>query len=173
MNCNSRWLQKIMFAGTLTMVAPCSSIMADDSSADVDGGFNRLVRSSEAVMIRVPINDRGQENTGAAEIRVHQGDGQVGAPQDFVTAWDSSQDGSNQPVQSLDDSDTSDSSTWWWGWRAWRHHGWYNNYYYSYRPAYFYYGNYYSYSTPYYYNNYYGYTSPVYGYRYYYYPRYW
>ena len=131
------------------------------SSADFAAALN-VVKSSNGVILRVQINDQGQENTVTADLRVYTGD-EV-KPEDLPKAFEKSVEASKQPVA----TGSGDSSTSWWGWNNWYGSGWYNPYYYySYNP-YYYYGSYYNYGNPYYYNYWYG----NYGYRYYYYNRY-
>jgi hypothetical protein len=144
-----------------------------DTSADA-ASFHSVVRASEGVMIGVPINERGEENTSAAQIRVF--DGPVPAVSELPRAWARAVDGTRQPVHdsNADSSTDGDSSTSGWGWNRWGGYGWRYNYYNYYQPRYYYYGNYYNYGQPYYYTNYYNYdTSPYYGYRWYYYGRIW
>lgn len=155
---SSRSLLNVAF-GMLLASAPAALLANDDSSSDATGGFSQVVSSSEGVMIRVPVDAQGLENTDAAEMRVHVGPS-ISDSTSLPTAFESAVDASAQPQLSETDLNR-DSST---GWRHWNNCGWQYNYYYNYRPTYCNYGSYYSYNYPTYYN--------YCGYRYYYYPRY-
>jgi len=137
----------------------------NDSSADAIRGFTDKVEASKGFILRVPINEDGEEYNDGATARLHVDGTDVADPDDIAAAWEESMDINNQPQ--LDDDELSDSSTWgWWGWRG---RGWSRPYYYySYRPSYNYYGYRYTYSTPVYYTTY-NYNPYYYGYRYYYY----
>jgi hypothetical protein len=160
----------------LPVVAPFQASAADrDSNADAAA---RTVSTSEGVILRVPIDARGNENTDAAELR-SLGIGNSVGPDGLAKAWDSAIEMQPETIAPADSS--SDSSTAWWGWNRWNGYGWRSPYYYynSYTPRFNYYGNYYNYygysyptySYPYYWNSYAPYGN-YYGYRYYYYPRY-
>lgn len=134
-----------------------------DSSADARDGFVAEVERSQAVVLKVPINELGEEDTSRAEMRLLTKEVLVESLRDVQTAWDQSRDISEQPV--ISDDEIVDGSTWgWFGWRSY-HRRWAPAYYYSnYRPVYCNYGNYYRYGASHYYSSY--------SYRYYYYPRY-
>lgn len=144
-----------------------------DSSSDAADGFARVVEGSTAVMIRVPLNAQGAEDTNAAEMRVYTGQPVSGAQ--LEAAWQTGVDASTQPVLNRDSSTSVGRDGYYWGWNQWNNWGWQSAYYYNnYQPYYGYYGNYYNYYRPTYYNSYY--SQPYYGYygyRYYYYNRYW
>lgn len=139
-----------------------------DSSSDASRGFLSDVQASKALVLRVPINERGEENTSMASMRLYQGDEDLSQGADIVTAWDESKSIDDQPTVSGDAP--TDGSTW--GWYGYRGRGWARPYYYSgYTPYAYYYGSSYYYRTP----SYYSYYSPYYGsygYRYYYYGYY-
>jgi hypothetical protein len=174
---SSKQLARLLL-GTALVVAPNAAWADDDSSADASGGYTEYVKQSEAVVIKVPINERGEELVEAAEMRTYAGDAVTSS--DNVKIKAAFEVGETiEGTPQLSDGDISrDSSTW--GWRGWhgRHgynygynYGYYNNYYYNYSPSYYGGGGYYNYGSPYYYDNYnYG-GGSYYGYRYYYYPR--
>lgn len=159
----------------LTLVA-VPAFAGDDSSADAGDGFVSHVESSEGVMIKVPINERGEELTDRAEMRVTDASVGTSTSADFATAWNRGVDASSQP-QIDPNADTSTdhrgggSARPDYGWSQWGQCGGYQyNYYYSYQPTYYYYQYTYRYNTPVYYN-YYHVDPTCYGYRYYYYRR--
>jgi hypothetical protein len=163
MNLNfGRRFMPAAIGAALLVGAPTLALAGDDSSADVSGGFAALVAESQGVLIKVPVNADGAENTDAAEMRLNVSTS-VSDSTNLAAVFDTAVDVSAQPQVSDADLDR-DSST---GWRHWNNYGWRYNYYYSYRPAYYYYGNYYNYNYG--YNYYYNY----YGYNYYYYRRCW
>jgi len=148
-----RWILPVlfMFAGPVAAQT--------DSSADAGPGFVAKVEAANGVILRVPINQLGQENTSQAEMRLHLDDIEVTSVATAETVWERATSIEAQPI--VTDSDIEDGSTY--GWWGYRRSNWSNAYYYNtYRPRYFYYGTYYNYSQPYYYNNW--------NYRYYYYP---
>ena len=173
-------LRKALLGVVLSLGLPFASaaLAAPDSNADADGGFHKTVAHSSAVMIKVPIDQHGDENTNAAEMRLIT-NGSKAQPADFASAWAAGTDVSKQPVVTKpgaagDTSTATDSSTWGsWGWGNWYGWGWSYDFYYTYQPFYYYYPAYYYYSTPFYYSYYGGYGSPYWGYRYYYYPACW
>lgn len=169
---------KPLMCGLALMLLPSTAVRGDDgdSSADASAGFHTSVEASQAVMIRVPVNANGEEDTTAAAIRVYTGPQVTGTPSDFATAWNSAVDGTSQPVvNTAGDSSTSMFNGGYYGWyNPYRYNGWYSNYYSNYYPQYYYSGSYYNYGYPYYsnYSNnwYYG-NGYNYYYRYYWYPR--
>lgn len=139
-----------------------------DSSADARGGFTRQAEQSNGVIIRVPINEKNEELTSAAEMRVYSGEAPTSVDT-MVAAFQGSTPLTEAPTVTQQDINR-DSSTW--GWNRWSYRGWGTPYYYYYYRPFYYSGfSYYRYTTPYYYNWYSGY--PYYGYRYYYYNRWW
>ncbi len=141
----------------------------NDSPSDLPDGFPGLMRQTDGVMVRVPIDASGREDTNRAELRFHPKDratpGDVKS-RDPVALWSAAVDpgasdevlGTNAPAGPDGDSPT-------WGWYYWYNVGWAYPYYYSYYYPTFYYNNYYYYSY---------YTSwNYYGYRYYWYNYYW
>lgn len=163
-------------AAAFFVVALGSPVFADrDSNAMSPEAVTTAVRTSDGVMIRVPVDEQGRELAIAAEMRVV--DSSASSPSDLPSVWTSGTDMTNVPQ--VDSSTDSDSSTNW-GWGTWHPHlsHWYPAYYYnSYVPAYYYGGYAYNYGNPVYGNYYapfvYGSTYPAWGYRYYYYPRFW
>jgi hypothetical protein len=164
---------KILLGVGLLLSVPSVALADRDSSADVVGGFAQTVIQSDAAILRVPINQQGEEVQDQAELRVYSGKGVTNA-EDLQTAFDQSVSAlAPSSDTSADVSSDADSSTYGrWGWRNNYYRGYnYYNYYNYYRPYYYYGGYYYNYGYPSYYYNYY--WNPYYGYRYYYYPRYW
>jgi hypothetical protein len=153
----------------LAMAVPGSAAFADgdDTSAD---GFAAIVEDSQAAVLRVPINEKGEELADKAELRVYAGEPESDSTK-LPAVFESSVDVAGQPVLDRSDIDRDSSTSGWYGWRG---NGWYGSYYYyGYRPYYYNYGSYYNYGYNPYYYNYYGYNPyGYYGYRYYYYPRY-
>lgn len=139
-----------------------------EASSQAEGGFDAVVKESSAVVLRVPINAKGEENTSAAEIRLINGSPSM-SEQALVGAFDSAESMADVPV--VDSEETVDVSTC--GWNSYYGYGgWQPSYYYSsYQPTYYSYGSYYNYSYSQSYS-YYGYNSYGYaGYRYYQYNR--
>ncbi len=156
----------VLALGLSSMMTPMAS--ADSDSSASAGAFTAIVDAAPGVMIRVPVDAAGKENTDAAELRVPQ---DVVDSSNFTAAWEGAVDGSQVPqVGQSGDSSTRLNDNYW-GWSSWNGYGSYYNYYYNYQPYYYYngYNNYYSYNQPYYYNSYYG-SYPY--YRYYYWNRY-
>jgi len=113
-----------------------------DSSADAASGFDSLMNESSGVLVRVPVNDRGEENTDVAELRAYTGDvGPVEAG-DLKTAWERGVDIGAHPAVAGAITDTpTDSSTSRYNnrynWNRWSNRGWSAPGYYShYRPYY-------------------------------------
>lgn len=139
-----------------------------DGASDAANGFLAKVQGANAVVLRVPVNAQGEENTSAATMRLYAGETRATANSSAIeTIWNSSTDIGNVPK--VTDQSIRDGATW--GWGGYRsNYGWQGGYnYYNYRPYAYYYGNYYNYTNygynnPYYYTNYTG----NYGYRYYY-----
>ena len=131
-----------------------------DSSADAAAGFVDKVEKSKGVILRVPMNEKGEVNVGKAEMRLHVNGSKIDKAQDLVNAWKASDTIANQP--SVNNGETIDSSTHgWWRYNYYRNYWAPSYYYFSYIPTYYYFGSAYRYN--------YGYTYPYYGYRYYYY----
>jgi hypothetical protein len=155
--------------------APATADDPIDSSADAANHFLRDVQSSRGVILRVPINERGEEYAPEATMRIVPDSTDSVTATDLLTTWENSKP-LDESLQLSADSPT-DSSTWgWYGWRGGS--SWYRPYYYSsYSPSAYYYGSRYSYS-PYYHSSYYSGRyyggsyyggSGYYGHRYYYY----
>ena len=156
----------LALTGALTLFPTFASpLFADgDTSADASRGFGALIQETKGVILRVPINAQGEENTNAVEVRFVTNTVNTGDSSTAVTLWDSAKVPPNSAEFQGTNAPDRDSSTW--GWYNWYGYGWRNPYYYySYYPTYYYYGNYYSYRPYWYYNSYYG----NYWYRYYYY----
>jgi hypothetical protein len=133
----------------------------DDSSADAQNGFVSMLGDSKGIILRVAINEAGEENTNATEVRVvTSAQTSLDAAQ-AQTIWNNAtQTNSNEVLDGHTIPLDQDSSTF--GWYRWNNIGWRYPYYYSsYYPTYYYGGNYWRY------NYYWNYSYP--GYRYYYY----
>lgn len=141
-----------------------------DVSSEAPGGFADVMNQTRGVMVRVPIDAYGRENTDKAELRFLQQDVIVTKGSRPDRLWRMSRDpgrspevlGTNIPDDVQSDRDR-DSSTWGaYGWYGWNGLGWAYPYYYTYYyPTFYYYNNWWYYS---YYWNW-----TWYGYRYYYY----
>ncbi len=141
-----------------------AAVAQDDSSSDVAAGYPAVVAESGAVVIRVPVDANGIENSTAAELRVTEAAAQSTAVEGAFEA--------GTPVVKAafvdpdSDSSTEHSS---YGWNNYNNYGYGSSYggYNCYRPSYSYYTSNWSYSYSY------TYTSYSYGhnYNYYYYPR--
>ncbi len=135
--------------------------------------YTQGVQASDAVMIKVPIKENGEENTVLAEMRLITNTGRD-APADYAEAFNAGQAILKDRI--VQDQTVDGSKSWWYGWNNWYGTNWYYNYYNTYSP---YYSYYYGYGYPYYYNysypSYYDYYGssyyPYYGYRYYWYAR--
>jgi hypothetical protein len=133
-----------------------------------DGFFNE-VTEAQGVVLRVPVNAAGEENTSLAEMRLHT-EGMIveEGSNALEQAWEESL--SLEGMNTLGDQQINDVSTR--GWYNYRNNGYRSAYYYyNYRPYYRNYNRYYNnYYRPYTYTSY---RNPYYyGYRYYYYPSY-
>jgi hypothetical protein len=152
-----------------------------DSSSDVQHGFITTLQASEGLIIKVPINEAGEELVSEAETRITTE--AVGSESDYATAFDSG------TAVNLDEAVTefdvaADSATygWYYGrshYRDYSHYRtpgyWSSSYYRSYYPSYYSYGSYYPYYRPTfrtYYGSY-GHHYRHYGHRYYHYGRRW
>ena len=156
----------VAIASCLAQPAFADDQIRDSSSAA--NSFHATVKSAKGVVLRVPVNAQGQENTSAVVMRLYDGETRATANDAKIEQiWNAGKSIGNVPEVS--EQAIQDGATW--GWNRYNYNtGWNYGYnYYNYRPYGYYYGNYYNYSynnyTPYYYTNYYG----NYGYRYYYY----
>jgi hypothetical protein len=120
----------------------------DDSSSDAPVGFAAIAGTAKGVILRVPVNANGEENTDGAEMRFHRGGPNSLSSGTVVSVWDkgikAAEDdillGKNGPAV----NPNGDSSTW--GWYRWYWNGWMYPYYYTwYRPTFYYYNHLYSY----------------------------
>jgi hypothetical protein len=162
-------LTALTFLGISSAAAPV--LASDDSDADAPHGFTDVMNATRGVIVRVPVNALGYENTDAAEMRFFQKDTQVTRATDPRAIWEGSIKpsdsaavrGTNLPHEAVGPTGR-DSSTW--GWYDWWGTGWAYPYYFSYwYPTFYWGGNYWQYS--YYWNWYYP------GYTYYYYYWWW
>lgn len=154
---------------------PISNVFAEDgdSSSDLAAGFAAQVQQSHGVIVKVQVNEQGQEFTDTAELRVVTTQEQPTTGEQAQQIFQ--QNAVQAPRVAVDSATGGDSSTWgrrwaYTGWNSWGYYGWQPaGYYYNYyTPTWTYGYSYYNYYRPAYsYNPYYN------GYRYYYYPRYW
>lgn len=154
---------------------------SDDSSSDARNGFIGTLQHSEGLMVKVPVNEAGEELVSEAETRIHSGEA-IGSESDFAEAFDAAAMAEvDQTVTDAQIANDSSTSGWYYSPRSYSYYRYYSTpgywsrgYYSSYYPSYYDSGRYYSYSRP-YFRTYYRPTSysPYYGYRYYYYGRYW
>lgn len=157
----------VALSSAVLSFTPFALANGGDSSSDVPGGFADVMEKTKGVMVRVPINASGQEDTNRAELRFYQRNDTVTKASDPKALWERAINPGNSPeVRGTNAPADSDSSTW--GWYNWYNVGWAYPYYYSY-----YYPTFYSYYYNYYwYYSYYSYWN-YYDYRYYYYYYWW
>jgi hypothetical protein len=151
----------------LALLPALPSLAQSDTSASAPEGFRDAVLASQGVVLRVPINERGEENTAASEMRLSSvavADGSA-----IESAFAAAQPIGAEAV--IAGGESSDSSTCgWYSWNGSYGNSWASPYYYSsYTPSYTYYDTTYSYSYSYSYTTRYSSYTP--SYRYYYYPR--
>jgi hypothetical protein len=160
-----RFVKSTLLTTAMLFMGSMPPAIADDSNADAPGGFADQMNRTRGVVLRVPINARGEENTDSAEIRFFQRNEPVTKATNPGHLWNSATRVKETPeVMGTNIPAGSDSSTF--GWFVWHNFGWmYPYYYYRYYPTYYYYGNYW------YYNYYWNWN--WYGYRYYYYNYWW
>lgn len=150
-------------------------------SATANRQNNKKIAPPEAVILRVPVDESGNEDSTKIELRVLQQSSKLNQQSEIPTFWDNAASVSytvsdHQPdhkeinAEASNDAEldgNSSTASWYfypsyYGWGGWSN-PWYR-FPYRYWPTYGYYGNYYYYNTmPYMYYNY--------GYNYYYYPR--
>jgi hypothetical protein len=146
------------------MLPAVPALAQGDTSASAAAGFHDAVLASHGVLLRVPINGSGEENTSSAEMRLSAVDVPQGS--DVSAAFNGATPIGADAVLPASTGPNSDSSTC--GWYGWGNYGWSQPYYYSsYTPSYSYYNTSYSYSYSYSYSSSYSSYSP--SYRYYYY----
>lgn len=173
---------------TLTLIAVTALLVVPrayaepDASSDAPNGFVQSLESSAGLIIKVPINEKGEELVSKAESRLHTG-APVKSNSDFRSAFEKGTSiDHSATVTEQDIARDSATNGWYYNPSSYRYYGYYNrpgywssNYYSNYYYPNYYYGRrYYSYTQPYwrtYYNRYS--YNPYYGYRYYYYGRYW
>ena len=174
-------LRSLAMAAALVGFGAVAHADGSDSSSDAGQAIAAQISNSQGVIVRVPVNAQGQEDSRAAELRVQLGDAPLSSAQDSVTAWNSALSTSSMPVVGGDvNSDTSTHGNDGYegngyGWQNYRGNGYVDSYYYNnYSPSYYYGGGYsYNYGRPSYYDYNYNYGGYYNCYRYYYYPRYW
>ncbi len=105
-------------------LAPVLRADNGDSSADVRGGFANAMLKTKGVIVTVPVNAAGEENTDLAQMRVYEGNAPVKTAEDVSTAWTNARDIKTLPGASEAVDLDKDSSTFFhrhWvgcGWRA-------------------------------------------------------
>jgi hypothetical protein len=155
-----RIFAKILAVAAIAVYPAAARADHGDSASDAPGGFADAIQHTHAVLLRVPVDAAGRENTGAAELRFYQANAPVTAASNPELAWSHATDLGRTPEVMGRNSPQGDSPTW--GWWYWYNVGWVNPYYYSYYYPTFYWNNYYyNYSYAWYWN--------WYGYRYYWY----
>jgi len=172
-------VRNALFASALVLGPPA---FADgDSSSDARDGFVETLKETDGLIIKVPINEKGEELVSAAETIIHRG-GDLTSESDYATAFASGEPVDiDAAVTELDVASDSATSGWYYGrahynnYRYYQTPGYYStNFYRTYYPSYYSYGTYYRYARP-TYRTYYGNRSIYgnYGHRYYYYGRRW
>lgn len=172
-------IRNVLWVGIIAASLSSLGLASDVIDQRDSSAVTSAVKASKGAMIRVPINDAGQELLSGAELRLLSETMSKDEASNMPQAWEAGVDVTKSPM--ADSSTSADVSTHghFWGWNAWRwsNVGWYTPYYYAgYWPSYYYGGYTYSYGSPYYYNYYYpSYfdNNPYWGYRYYYYPASW
>jgi hypothetical protein len=136
----------VVFALILSSQATSFADVDDDSSADAPGRFTEVISKSKGVIIRVPQNPSGAENTNAAEMRFYQKTSPVTKSSNPLKLWaDAIPAGSSDAVMGRNMPQDHDSSTW--GWWNWYGLGWvYPNYYVYYYPTFYWGGWWYHYN---------------------------
>lgn len=169
-----------LLLSSLLMTSPMA--FADDSSSDARDGFLNVLQSSEGLIVKVPVNEAGEELVSEAETRIYKGDA-LTSTSDYATAFETGTTVSTDAVVTERDL-AADSSTsgWYYGspqyssYSYYRTPGyWSRDYYRSYYPSYYSYGSYYPYYQP-SWRTYTGHRYPQYGHyghRYYHYGRRW
>jgi len=151
-----------------------------DSSSDAQDGFVNTLKETDGLIIKVPINEKGEELVSEAQTALHSG-GALTPESDYATAFSSGETVDvNAAVTATDVASDSATSGWYYGrthystYNHYRTPGYYStNFYRTYYPSYYSYGTYYQYSRP-TWRTYYGHRSPIgFGHRYYYYGRRW
>jgi hypothetical protein len=146
---SSLWCRVLLALAVASSLMTAQLVRADDTSADAPSGFGSVIKKSKGVLLRVPVNAQGEENTNAAEMRFYQGENRLEAGERLPTAWDRAVavDKNDEVVLGKNTSSVNpadDSSTW--GWYHWHWNGWMQPfYYYYYVPTFYYYNFWYSY----------------------------
>jgi hypothetical protein len=157
------------------------AIADGDSSSDAQDGFVNTLKETSGLIVKVPINEKGEELVSEAKTVLHRGTG-LNSESDYATAFTGGDIVDiNAAVTETGIAADSATSGWYYGrahygtYNHYRTPGYYsNNYYRTYTPSYYSYGSYYPYGRP-SWRTYYGSHSPCgyYGHRYYYYGRGW
>jgi len=142
----SRFLARLALGGALLVSGGISHAQDQgDSSADAPGQFGDVISKTKGVMIRVPMNASGEENTDMAEMRFYQKNGSVNRNANPSKLWgETVPAGKSDAVTGRNMPEGHDSSTW--GWWNWYGLGWmYPNYYVYYYPTFYWGGWWYHY----------------------------
>ncbi len=153
----------------LGMTVALPVMAQEDSASQAAAGFVSVLPASTGLVIRVPVNIAGEENTNAAEMKLWESPTLPADGTAVANAYSGLRDAGGAGPQIDPVRATADSSTF--GWRhGWNHYGWQRPYYYThYQPVFYYH----TFSYPYYYNFHHTYLYPSWGYRYYFYRPYW
>lgn len=123
----------------------------NDSNADLSTGFDEVVNSTQGVILRVPLNEAGEEDTDSADMRLYKNTKGSTDPEDLEMAWNESSVINSVPEISIADIERDSSTHGIMSWHGW---GWRNPYWYShYRPHFYSYGHYWYYGSPRYYDS--------------------
>jgi hypothetical protein len=134
-----------LILATATLSFGSLALADDNGDSSADTSFVSEVEASQGMMIMVPVNEAGEENTDAAQVRLDTSSEGVSSEADISTAWNEGLDVTDAAQVSDADID-SDSST---GFRHRQNRGWQPAYHYrSYQPSYRYYGHSYVYVRP-------------------------
>lgn len=143
----SRVLSRVVLGAALLIAG--SGVYAQDegdSSADAPGRFADVISKSKGVVIRVPMNASGEENTDMAEMRFYQKTTPVKHNSNPSKLWSEAVSaGKTDEVTGRNMPEGHDSSTW--GWWNWYGRGWvYPNYFTYYYPTFYWGGWWYRYN---------------------------
>jgi hypothetical protein len=146
---SSLWCRVLLALAVASTLMFPQLVRANDTSANAPSGFGSVIQKSKGVILRVPVNADGEENTDASEIRFVQEDSRLEASERLPSAWDRAVavDKKDEAVlgkNTVSKNPADDSSTW--GWYYWHWNGWMRPfYYYYYVPTFYYFNYWYSY----------------------------
>ena len=106
-----------LVAATASTLLASTMALGSDSSAD--GNFYNALEYSDGLLLRVELNEDGEENTNSVEMRLFSG-GEIQSEADLDDAWAQSYE--VDPSEEITEEEAEeDSSTW--GWFHWgKHH---------------------------------------------------